>query len=323
MSDETILKIKNLQTHFYTETGIVKAVDGVNFELNKGQTLGIVGESGSGKSITAMSIMKLIPTPPGRIVGGEILFKNNDLVNISEDKMRKIRGNEIAMIFQDPMTSLNPVLKVGEQIAEAIVLHQGLDKKKAWEKAILMLKRVGIPEPELRVNNYPHEFSGGMRQRAMIAMALSCNPELLIADEPTTALDVTIQAQILDLMNELKEEYNTAIIMITHDLGVVAELCNNVLVMYAGNPVEYTDVDTLFEDPKHPYTWGLLASLPKLDDAGDDRLEPIEGTPPDLRDLPKGCNFANRCKNVQPKCLESKPKLKEVAKGHYVACHLY
>lgn len=323
MGEQPILEIKNLQTHFYTESGIVKAVDGISFTLHKGQTLGIVGESGSGKSITAMSIMQLIPTPPGRIVGGEILFKQNDLIKKTEKEMRKIRGNEIAMIFQDPMTSLNPVLKVGEQIAEAIILHQGLGKQKAWEKAIEMLERVGIPEPRLRADNYPHEFSGGMRQRAMIAMALSCNPELLIADEPTTALDVTIQAQILELMNQLKAEFNTAIIMITHDLGVVAELCNQVLVMYAGNPVEYTDIETIFANPKHPYTWGLLASLPKLDDNNEERLEPIEGSPPDLRNLPRGCNFAERCKKVQQICLEKKPQLKEVENGHLVACHLY
>lgn len=322
MTGQEILNVKNLKTHFLTETGVVKAVDGISFVLHEGQTLGIVGESGSGKSITAMSIMKLIPTPPGKIVDGEIVFKGNNLVTYSDKQMREIRGNEIAMIFQDPMTSLNPVLKVGEQIAEAVRLHQGLNKEKAWKKAVEMLAKVGIPEPEKRANSYPHEFSGGMRQRGMIAMALSCNPELLIADEPTTALDVTIQAQILDLMIDLKEELNTAIIMITHDLGVVAEVCDEVLVMYAGKPVEYTDVETLFENPKHPYTWGLLNSLPNLDD-DKEKLEPIDGLPPDLRQLPLGCSFTDRCKYAKPECFEKKPDLKEVEKGHLVACNLY
>jgi oligopeptide transport system ATP-binding protein len=323
LSEKPILEVKDLKTHFFTEAGTVKAVDGVSFQLKKGETLGIVGESGSGKSITAMSIMRLIPSPPGRIVGGEIIFKDRDLTKTPEKEMQKIRGNEIAMIFQDPMTSLNPVLKIGEQIAEAIIFHQGLSKKEAWRKAVKMLEKVGIPQPELRANDYPHQFSGGMRQRAMIAMALSCNPQLLIADEPTTALDVTIQAQILELMNQLKEEYQTAIIMITHDLGVVAELCNNVVVMYAGKPVEITGVETIFEKPKHPYTWGLLSSLPKLEDDYQEKLEPIEGAPPDLRNLPQGCSFVNRCKNAHDKCLEICPPLVEVEQGHFVACHLY
>jgi oligopeptide transport system ATP-binding protein len=323
LSEKPILEVKDLKTHFFTEAGTVKAVDGVSFQLKKGETLGIVGESGSGKSITAMSIMRLIPSPPGRIVGGEIIFKDRDLTKTPEKELQKIRGNEIAMIFQDPMTSLNPVLKIGEQIAEAIIFHQGLSKKEAWRKAVKMLEKVGIPQPELRANDYPHQFSGGMRQRAMIAMALSCNPQLLIADEPTTALDVTIQAQILELMNQLKEEYQTAIIMITHDLGVVAELCNNVVVMYAGKPVEITGVETIFEKPKHPYTWGLLSSLPKLEDDYQEKLEPIEGAPPDLRNLPQGCSFVNRCKNAHDKCLEICPPLLEVEQGHFVACHLY
>ncbi|MBN2261147.1 MAG: ABC transporter ATP-binding protein [Clostridiales bacterium] len=322
MTEQKILKVKNLRTHFFTEAGVVKAVDGIGFELEKGHTLGIVGESGSGKSITAMSIMRLIPEPPGKIIDGEIIFKGNDFVKYSQDQMRQIRGNEISMIFQDPMTSLNPVLKVGEQIAEAVRLHLGLNKKDAWEKAIEMLDKVGIPEPKIRANSYPHEFSGGMRQRAMIAMALSCNPELLIADEPTTALDVTIQAQILDLMIDLKNEFNTAIIMITHDLGVVAEVCDEVLVMYAGRPVEHTDVNTLFENPKHPYTWGLLKSIPNIDDDRD-RLDPIQGLPPDLRHLPEGCSFAPRCEHAMDICFTKRPELKELEKGHLVACNLY
>jgi oligopeptide transport system ATP-binding protein len=323
MSQELLLQVKNLKTHFYTDAGVVKAVDGVDLEIHKGETLGVVGESGSGKSITAMSIMRLIPVPPGKIVSGEIIFNGKDLVKASEREMMKIRGNDIAMIFQDPMTSLNPVLTVGEQIMEAIVLHQKVGRSDAKKKAIEMLKTVGIPESETRVNNYPHQFSGGMRQRVMIAMALSCNPKLLIADEPTTALDVTIQAQILSLMNKLKDDFGTAIMLITHDLGVVAELCQKVLVMYAGNTVEYTDSRALFATPKHPYTWGLLGSLPKLDESEKQRLEPIEGQPPDLRHLPQGCNFAPRCKHKKPICEQQKPILREIEPGHMVSCFLY
>lgn len=323
MGQELLLQVKDLRTHFYTEAGIVKAVDGVNLEINKGETLGVVGESGSGKSITAMSIMRLIPVPPGKIVSGEVIFSGKDLIKATESEMMKIRGNEIAMIFQDPMTSLNPVLTVGEQIMEAIILHQKTGRSEAKKKAIEMLKKVGIPEAESRVKNYPHQFSGGMRQRVMIAMALSCNPKLLIADEPTTALDVTIQAQILDLMNNLKKDFGTAIMMITHDLGVVAELCQKVLVMYAGNTVEYTNAEALFAAPKHPYTWGLLGSLPKLDESRKQRLEPIEGQPPDLRRLPQGCNFAPRCKHKKPICEQQKPSLQEIEPGHFVSCFLY
>ena len=323
MGQELLLQVKDLKTHFYTEAGVVKAVDGVDLEIHKGETLGVVGESGSGKSITAMSIMRLIPVPPGKIVSGEVIFNGKDLVKASEREMMKIRGNDIAMIFQDPMTSLNPVLTVGEQIMEAIVLHQKVGRSDAKKKAIEMLKTVGIPESEIRVNNYPHQFSGGMRQRVMIAMALSCNPKLLIADEPTTALDVTIQAQILSLMNKLKDDFGTAIMLITHDLGVVAELCQKVLVMYAGNTVEYTDSRALFATPKHPYTWGLLGSLPKLDESEKQRLEPIEGHPPDLRHLPQGCNFAPRCKHKLPICEQQKPILREIEPGHMVSCFLY
>jgi len=323
MSQEILLQVKDLRTYFYTDAGVVKAVDGVNLEIKKGETLGVVGESGSGKSITAMSIMRLIPDPPGKIVHGEVIFNGKDLIKASESEMMKIRGNEIAMIFQDPMTSLNPVLTIGEQIMEAIVLHQKVGRTEAKKKAIEMLKKVGIPESESRVNNYPHQFSGGMRQRVMIAMALSCNPKLLIADEPTTALDVTIQAQILDLMDNLKKELGTAIMLITHDLGVVAELCQKVLVMYAGNTVEYTDAKNLFASPKHPYTWGLLGSLPKLVQSEKQRLEPIEGQPPDLRHLPEGCNFAPRCKHKILVCEKQKPTLCEIEPGHLVSCFLY
>lgn len=322
MSQEMLIQVKDLCTHFHTEAGVVKAVDGVTLEIHKGETLGVVGESGSGKSVTAMSILKLIPSPPGQIVGGEVLFEGRDLLKLPEHEMMKIRGNEIAMIFQDPMTSLNPVLTIGDQIMEAIILHQKVSKAEAKQKTIEMLNKVGIPEAATRVNNYPHQFSGGMRQRAMIAMALSCNPKLLIADEPTTALDVTIQAQILDLMNKLKEDFGTAIMLITHDLGVVAELCQKVLVMYAGNTVEYTDVRTIFANSQHPYTWGLLGSLPKLGGDERQRLEPIEGQPPDLRYLPAGCNFAPRCKYKMPICEQQKPLLREIAPGHFVRCHL-
>ncbi|KNZ69030.1 oligopeptide/dipeptide ABC transporter ATPase [Thermincola ferriacetica] len=320
---ETLLAVEDLKTYFYTEAGVVKAVDGVSFTLKKGETLGVVGESGSGKSITAMSILQLIASPPGRIVGGKIIFNGENLLDKSPEEIRKIRGNEIAMIFQDPMTSLNPVLTIGEQLIEVIILHQKLDKKSAAKKAVEMLSLVGIPEAEKRLKAYPHQFSGGMRQRAMIAIALSCNPKLLIADEPTTALDVTIQAQILKLMNDLKERFHTSIMMITHDLGVVAEICDDVVVMYAGRPVEYADVNTLFESPLHPYTWGLLASLPRIDDREKKRLEPIEGLPPDLVNMPPGCPFAPRCKKAMEICRVQRPEYREIKKGHLVACHLY
>ncbi len=322
LAESTLLTLNNLKTHFFTEAGVVKAVDGVSFRLGKKETLGIVGESGSGKSITAMSIMRLIPTPPGKIVAGEIIFQQEDLCLKSEGEMQKIRGNKIAMIFQDPMTSLNPVLRVGEQIAEAIVLHQGQNRRTAWQMAEAMLEKVGIAGAQRCAKCYPHELSGGMRQRAMIAMALSCNPALLIADEPTTALDVTIQAQILDLMNRLKDEYGTAIILITHDLGVVAEICQAVMVMYGGKPVEYADVRTLFREPKHPYTWGLLASLPHIGAESNAPLEPIEGSPPDLFNLPDGCSFAPRCKYAMEVCRHTVPALEEISPGHFCACHL-
>ncbi len=320
---DTLLKINGLKTHFFTGAGVVKAVDGVDLEIKKGETLGVVGESGSGKSITAMSIMGLIPNPPGKIVDGKVLFQGEDLVQKSGTEMRAIRGNAIAMIFQDPMTSLNPVLTIGEQIAENIKLHQGLGKKAAWAKAVQMLEKVGIPDAVQRAKAYPHQFSGGMRQRAMIAMALSCNPKLLIADEPTTALDVTIQAQILDLMRQLKEEFHTSIMLITHDLGVVADLCDRVLVMYAGRPVEFAGLHSVFTQPRHPYTWGLLRSIPRLAEETRQRLEPIEGQPPDLRNLPAGCRFAGRCPEVTERCWVESPEMRELTPGHSVACHLY
>jgi len=318
---EAILQVENLATHFHTEEGIVKAVQDVSFDVNAGEVLGIVGESGCGKSITAMSILRLIQQPQGKIVHGSITFKGQNLLSISENDMRKIRGNKISLISQDPMTSLNPVLTIGEQIMEAIILHQGLDRKAAHERAIEMLRVVGIPSPEERVDQYPHEFSGGMRQRAIIAMALSCEPELLIADEPTTALDVTIQAQILDLMRDIKHTRNSAILLITHDLGVIAEMCDKVAVMYAGKVVEYTDVYTLFKSPGHPYTIGLLNSIPRID-LKKDRLEPIDGQPPNLVNLPKGCSFSPRCKEVQPLCYTKDPPLITVAPKQKVRCLL-
>ncbi|HKX17459.1 MAG TPA: ABC transporter ATP-binding protein [bacterium] len=319
---DALLSVRNLKTYFYTDEGVVRAVDGLSYDLQRGEVLGIVGESGSGKSVHALSVMRLIPTPPGKIVDGEILFEKRNLLKLSDEEMRKIRGNRIAMIFQEPMTSLNPVLTIGEQIAEAIILHQHLDKKAAWERAAEMLDRVKIPLAKQRVKDYPHQFSGGMRQRVMIAMALSCNPSILIADEPTTALDVTIQAQILDLMRELQREFGMSIIFITHNLGVVAEMCDNVVVMYAGRPVEHTDVRSTFREPKHPYTWGLLHSVPKLY-IRQERLIPIEGQPPSLIDLPPGCPFAPRCPFVMDVCVQADPPDYTVGTGHTAKCYLY
>lgn len=314
-----LLEINNLQTHFFVEKGVVKAVDDVSLQINKSETLGVVGESGSGKSVTATSIMRLVPDPPGKIVGGEINFKGANLLNKSEKEMRHIRGNEISMIFQEPMTSLNPVYTIGDQIGEAIALHQGVNKEEALERTVVMLEKVGIPSPEQRVHEYPHQMSGGMRQRVMIAMALSCNPELLIADEPTTALDVTIQAQILNLMKELRDEFNTAIMLITHDLGVVAEVADEVAVMYAGRVVEQADVKTLFKSPKHPYTVGLIKSIPKIDQKKE-RLEPIRGVVPDPLEFPEGCKFSNRCDYATEKCRKQEPELEEIVTGHTVRC---
>jgi peptide/nickel transport system ATP-binding protein len=323
---ERLLDVKNLKTYFFTDEGVVRAVDGVDLYIEKGETLGVVGESGCGKSVTALSIMKLIPQPPGRIVEGEINYDGTNLVTLAPNRMRKIRGKEISMIFQEPMTSLNPVFTVGEQIAEAIRLHEGLGRREAMAKTVDMLKLVHIPNAERRVKEYPHQLSGGMRQRIMIAMALSCNPKLLIADEPTTALDVTIQAQILDLLNELKSKLRMAVMLITHDMGVIAETAQRVVVMYAAKVAEEAPVADLFKEPLHPYTQGLLRSIPRIDLAATThrRLETIPGTVPTLRgDIAPGCRFAPRCPFVKSVCTEKDPVLKEVKPGHKVSCWLY
>jgi oligopeptide/dipeptide ABC transporter ATP-binding protein len=303
---QPVLSVRGLRTHFVTRERTVKAVDGVTYDLQPGKTLAVVGESGSGKSVHALSILGLLPMPPAKIAGGQILFNGKDLLTMKTEELRQIRGNRIAMIFQEPMTSLNPVLKVGEQIAEAVMLHQGKNKEQAWAKAVDLLKKVGIPHPEERVNDYPHQFSGGMRQRAMIAIALSCEPDVLIADEPTTALDVTIQAQILDLMKALQKEYRMAIILITHNIGVVAEMADDVIVMYAGRPVEHASVGDLFKDPKHPYTKGLLNSVPSIYERKE-RLEAISGQPPDLSGGFTGCPFTPRCPVALDRCKTDDP----------------
>ncbi|HEU5317142.1 MAG TPA: ABC transporter ATP-binding protein [Chloroflexota bacterium] len=318
---EPLLSVRNLRTRFYTADGIVKAVDGVSFDLYPGQTLGIVGESGCGKSVTALSIMRLIPNPPGRITDGQIVFEGQDVIRMSDDQIRRVRGNKIAMIFQDPMTSLNPVLTINRQISEALQLHLGMDGRAARKRSIELLDLVGIPSAKARVDDYPHQFSGGMRQRVMIAMALSCNPKLLIADEPTTALDVTIQAQILDLIKSLSKEFGTATILITHDLGVVAGMCDDIMVMYAGRVAERSTVYDLYADPSHPYTMGLLRSVPRLDETRKERLVPIDGLPPDLIELPDVCPFHPRCIYAADKCRAEMPPLVEVAaNGHQAAC---
>lgn len=320
MTDNSkLLEIVELQTHFRTEDGVGKAVDRVSFSIDQGEIIGVVGESGSGKSVTALSVMRLIPDPPGRIVGGEILFKGQNLLSLREDAMRRIRGNEIAMIFQEPMTSLNPVFTIGNQIMEAILLHQKVSKREALARTIEMLALVGIPMPGDRVHDYPHQFSGGMRQRVMIAMALSCNPSLLIADEPTTALDVTIQAQILELMIDVKDKAGDASIMlITHDLGVVAEVCHRVVVMYCGKVMEQADIKTLFKNPRHPYTMGLMGSIPRVDQKKE-RLEVIDGVVPGIFNMPSGCKFADRCRYRFEQC-EEEPELIDLGDGHYSRC---
>ena len=319
---ENLLEVKNLKTYFFTDGGVVKSVDDVSFNVKPGKTLGVVGESGCGKSITSLSIMQLVETPPGKIVDGEIIYNGENLLGKDKDEMRKIRGGEIAMIFQEPMTSLNPVFTVGQQIMEALMIHTDMDKTKAKERAIEMLKLVRIPLAEKRFNEYPHQLSGGMRQRVMIAMALSCNPKLLICDEPTTALDVTIQAQILDLINELKEKLVTSIMMITHDLGVIAEVADDVMVMYAGKIVEYGTADQIFETPMHPYTHGLMNCIPKLNDDNETRLHVIPGMVPSPDRMPKGCAFCPRCSEAKKICEEKMPELIEID-GQKVRCFKY
>jgi peptide/nickel transport system ATP-binding protein len=320
-----LLDIRGLKTHFATDDGMVHAVDGVDLAIGRGETVGVVGESGCGKTITAMSVLKLLPMPPGRIVAGKILWKGRDLVPLDPDEMRKIRSKEIAIVFQEPMTSLNPVYTIGDQIAEVIRLHEGLSRRAALEKTVEMLRLVNIPNPERRVRDYPHQFSGGMRQRVMIAMALSCEPQLLIADEPTTALDVTIQAQILDLLNDLKARLGMAIMLITHAMGVVAETAQRVVVMYAGKVVEEAPVERLFAEPLHPYTQGLIRSIPRIDRAATHktRLEAIGGAVPRLLDPPPGCRFAPRCRFASATCTAANPPLVETMPGHKVACVLH
>ncbi|MGE8203426.1 ABC transporter ATP-binding protein [Heyndrickxia sp. NPDC080065] len=318
-----LLEVKDLHVSFGTYAGEVQAVRGVSFEVKQGEAIAIVGESGCGKSVTAKSIMKLLSTPPAKYKSGSILFNGTDLIPKNEKEMRRIRGNDISMIFQDPMTSLNPTSKIGNQIMEAILQHNKVSRKEAWMVAKEMLELVGIPQPEKRLSQYPHEFSGGMRQRAMIAMALACRPKLLIADEPTTALDVTIQAQILELMKDLQKKTDTSIILITHDLGVVAEMCNRVIVMYAGKVVETGTVEEIFENPQHPYTRGLLKSMPRLDMDKNEPLLPIVGTPPDLLEPPKGCSFYARCEMAMKICKDYSPELENVAKGQTAACWLH
>jgi len=309
---ETVLSVRNLGTRFMTSSGTVKAVDGVSFDVHKGEIFGIVGESGSGKSVTNLSILRLIPSPPGKIVEGQIILKGKNLLEANENELQMIRGGNVSMIFQDPMTSLNPLLKVSVQIAEVLELHHGLSRKEAEKKVVELLKAVGIPDAERRAQEYPHQFSGGMRQRVMIAMAIGCNPDVLIADEPTTALDVTIQAQILDLIRRLSDSRTMSVILITHDLGVVAGMCDTVAVMYAGRIVEQSAVDPLFREPRHPYTQGLLASVPRLDSAWSERLYSIPGAPPNLADLPAGCAFAPRCAYALPVCRNAYPPLTEM-----------
>ena len=320
LENRPLLEVKNLKTWFHTPDGIVKAVNGVSYTLNEGEALGLVGESGCGKSVSAMSLMRLIPTPPGKIVEGEVWFDGQDLLKLSDEGIRRIRGNDIAMIFQDPMTSLNPVLTVGRQIDEALELHKGLSRSDARKRTVELLELVGIPAARSRADDYPHQFSGGMRQRVMIAMALSCDPKLLIADEPTTALDVTIQAQILELIKRLRQELCMAVILITHDLGVVAGVTDRINVMYAGYIVESAPAEELFSNPRMPYTLGLLRSIPRIDQPRKEKLIPIEGLPPDLVDAPQGCPFVPRCSYKVDRCVAENPSLEPVKAGHTIAC---
>jgi len=316
----SLLEVKDLRTYFYTEEGIVKAVDGITYDVKEGETAALVGESGCGKSVSALSLLRLIPIPPGRIVSGEVIFQGEDLLGMSEDEIRHVRGNRISMVFQEPMTSLNPVLTIGKQLTEALELHLKLDKEAAMRRAVQLLEMVGVAEAQRRVADYPHQFSGGMRQRVMIAMALSCNPKLLIADEPTTALDVTIQAQVLEVMARLSRELGTAVIIITHNLGVVARYADRVNVMYAGKIIEASTSANVYGDPRHPYTLGLLRSVPRLDQVSQERLVPIEGQPPDLAHLPQGCSFYARCAYRIDQCREEFPPLRPVAEDHFAAC---
>jgi oligopeptide transport system ATP-binding protein len=320
-TNNKVLEVKDLKTYFYTDDGVVKAVDGVSFDLKRGETLGIVGETGSGKSVTALSILRLIPEPPGKIINGEIIFNGTDLLKLEKKDLQSFRGNRISMIFQDPMTSLNPVYNIGNQIMESVIIHRKLKKEDAIKEAIRLLEMVGISEARKRLSSYPHEFSGGMRQRVMIAMAIANTPDILIADEPTTALDVTIQAQILELVDDIKKKTNTSIVLITHDLGVVAKYAKRVLVMYAGKPVEFSTVDNIFYNPMHPYTLGLMNSITRLDEEKRDKLKPIVGSPPSLIDLPDGCAFCKRCEFVTDTCISSCPSLIEIEKDHFVGCY--
>ena len=315
-----LLEVKDLKTYFYTQSGIVKAVDGVSFSINEGETLGLVGESGSGKSVTSLSIMRLIPDPPGKILGGEIKFMGEDLLKLDKEEMRKIRGNKMSMIFQEPMTSLNPVLTIGKQLTESIELHLKLDKQAAKDRAAKLLESVGISDSKRRLDDFPHQFSGGMRQRVMIAMGMSCDPKLIIADEPTTALDVTIQAQVLEVLKSMVATTNTAVIVITHNLGVVARYADRVNVMYAGKIIESANATELYANPRHPYTIGLLKSVPRLDEPKKDKLIPIEGQPPDLTRLPAGCSFRARCPYAFEKCAVETPPLLQVGDNHFSAC---
>ncbi len=321
---ENLLEVNNLKTYFFSRAGVVKAVDNVSFTIKPGETLGVVGESGCGKSVTALSVMRLVASPPGKIVGGDILFNGDNIMDKNMDELTELRGSKISMIFQDPMTSLNPVYTVGYQIAETVKRHRkDMSKDQAWKRAVEMLDLVRIPDARRRSRNFPHEFSGGMRQRVMIAIALACNPQLLIADEPTTALDVTIQAQVLELMKGLSKEFGTAVMLITHDLGVVAGTCEYVNVMYAGHIVESASVKQIFETPAHPYTVGLLHSIPRLDDQRGERLSPIGGQPPDLLNPPPGCPYAPRCPKVQERCRRERPELMPVGRGEQVAACFY
>jgi oligopeptide/dipeptide ABC transporter ATP-binding protein len=315
-----LLEVNNLTTHFFTSDGVVKAVDGINYHLDEGEILGIVGESGCGKSVSALSLMRLVADPPGKIVDGEVTFEDKELLQLGDAEMRSIRGNRMAMVFQEPMTSLNPVLTIGRQITETLELHQNMTKSQARERAVELIRMVGISDAGSRLSDYPHQFSGGMRQRVMIAMALSCNPKLIIADEPTTALDVTIQAQILELMRELAQQFGTALIIITHNLGVVARYAHRVVVMYAGKIIETGTAAEIYSNPRHPYTLGLLNSVPRLDEAVKASLDPIEGLPPDLVDLPVGCSFQPRCPYAFDRCTQETPYLMEHSEAHTTAC---